>query len=68
MSINSRLNKMEERLKEAGLFLTPEQEQMIREVLERAHQRDPAVIRADGTVDLTPLTDAELIELARLYG
>ena len=58
---------MEERLKEAGLFLTPAQEQMIRDVLERAHRRDPAVIRADGTVDLRVLTDAELIELERLY-
>ena len=67
MNINSRLDKMEERLREAGLFLTPEQEQMIRDVLERAHQRDPAVMRVDGTIDLTVLTNAELIELAGLY-
>ena len=59
---------MEGRLKEAGLFLTPEQEQMMREVIERARQRDPAVMRADGMVDLTRLMDTELIELARLYG
>ena len=68
MSIHNRLSRLEEQLKEAGLFLTPAQEQMIREVLERAHQRDPTVMRVDGTADLTRLTDAELIELARLYG
>ena len=68
MSIHNRLSRLEEQLKEAGLFLTPAQEQMIREVIERAHRRDPAVMRADRMVDLTRLMDTELIELARLYG
>ncbi len=71
MNINNRLEKMERQLEKAGLLLTPALEQRLREIVEPAFQRDPAIVCADGTVDetriVTCLTDGELIELARFY-
>ena len=56
---------MERQLEKDERFLTPEREQQTREVIERACRRNPAVVRADGTIDLRGLTDDELVEVHR---